>query len=203
MTRNLHPAGSRGPRPPEAGISLVLSLVMLVLLTIMALASFNIGKTSLQVVENTQQNAQARGAAQAVIDQVVSSPVFAEAPGAVLDNSNCPAGVSAPPNSRCVDIYGDARTVVVVAMQPQPACTQVKLIPAAALNLERPEDLGCSLGVVQNFGIEGAVSGASLCSDTLWEINAAASEPVSRAAALVTQGVSMRVSNDSVATTCP
>lgn len=187
----------------QRGITLVLSLIMLVLLTIMALASFNIGKTNLQVVENAQQQEQARNAAQAIIDQVVSSPVFAETPTAVLDNSNCPAGIDAPANSRCVDIYGDERTVVVVAMDPPPTCTQVKVIPASSLDLTRPEDLGCSLGVVQNFGVEGVSSGGSLCSDSLWELNAAAFEPVSRATAGIAQGVSMRVSNDSVATACP
>jgi Tfp pilus assembly protein PilX len=187
----------------QQGITLVVSLIMLVLMTLMALSSFNIGKGSLQIVNNAQQQALAQSAAQSTIDGVVSSPSFVEAPGAVLDNSSCPTGLAAPPNSRCVDLYGDGKSVVVVTLQPQPTCTQVKLIPAASLNLTQTEDLGCALGEQQNFGVEGVVSGASLCSDSLWEINAAASEPVSRAAAVVTQGVSMRVSNDSVSTTCP
>ena len=187
----------------QQGITLVVSLLMLVLLTIVSLSSFNIGKASLQVVDNAQYRSVAKGAAQATIDQVVSTPTFAENPTAVLDNSNCPAGLSAPGNSHCVDINGDGKTVVVVQMTPQPTCTQVKLITASSLDLARPEDLGCSLGVVQNFGIEGVASGASLCSDSLWEINAQATEPVSRATAVVTQGVSMRVSNDSVSTACP
>lgn len=187
----------------QRGVTLVVALIMLVLLTIMALSSFNIGKSSLQIVDNAQQQALAQNAAQSTINRVVSSPSFVEAPGAVLDNSNCPADLAAPANSRCVDIYGDGKSVVVVTLQPQPTCTQVKLIPAASLNLTQAEDLGCALGEQQNFGVEGVVSGGSLCSDSLWEINAAASEPVSRAQAVVTQGVVMRVSNDSVSTTCP
>lgn len=187
----------------QRGVTLIVSLLMLVLLTIVSVSSFNIGKASLQAVDNAQHQAQAKGAAQAIIDQVVSTPTFAENPAAVLDNGNCAPALNAPPNSRCVDVNGDGRTVVVVQMAPQPACTQVKLITAASLDLTKREDLGCSLGVVQNFGIEGVSSGASLCSDSLWEINAQASEPVSRASAVVTQGVSMRVSNDSVTTSCP
>jgi Tfp pilus assembly protein PilX len=187
----------------QQGVTLAVSLIMLVLLTLMALSTFNIGKSSLQIVDNSQQRAQAQNAAQSTIDSVVSSPSFVEAPGAVLDNSSCPPGLAAPANSRCLDLYGDGTSVVLVTLQPQPTCTQVKLIPAAALNLARAEDLGCALGEQQNFGVEGVVSGGSLCSDSLWEINAAASEPVSRAAAVVTQGVSMRVSNDSVSTACP
>lgn len=190
-------------RNNQRGITLVMSLVMLVLLTIMALSSFNIGKSSLQVVENSQQQAQAHNAAQAMLDQVVSTPTFAESPGNVLDNSNCPTGVVAPANSRCVDLYGDGKTVIVVAMAPQPFCTQVKAIPAATLDVSNSEDAACTVEEKQNFGIDGVVSGASLCSDSMWEINAQATEPVSRARAVVTQGIAMRVSNDAVSTACP
>lgn len=190
-------------RRQQRGITLVLSLIMLVLLTIMAVSSFNIGKGSLQVVDNAQQQVQAQHAAQTIIDRVVSTPNFVDTPGAVLDNSNCPAGVTAPPNSRCVDVYGDGKTVLVVEMRPQPQCLQVKAIDANALDLTKKEDLGCAQQENQQFGVEGVRTGASLCSDSLWEINAAAREEVSRSATTVTQGVSMRVSNDAVATACP
>lgn len=187
----------------QRGVTLILSLIMLVLLTIMALSTFNIGKSNLQIVDNAQQQGQAQNAAQAILDQVVSSPAFVENPATVLDNSNCPPGAGAPANSRCIDVNGDGKTVVVVALTPQPTCTQVQVVPASRLDVTKQEDLGCVLGEQQNFGIEGVVAGVSLCSDSQWEINAQAREPVSRAEALVTRGVSMRVSNDSVATTCP
>jgi Tfp pilus assembly protein PilX len=190
-------------RQKQKGVTLVLSLIMLVLLTIMALSSFTIGKSSLQVVDNAQQQAQAQNAAQAILDQVVSTPAFVEAPGNVLDNSNCPAGVTAPANSRCVDLYGDGKTVVVVAMSPQPFCTQVKAIPAASLDLTKEQDQACTVEEKQQFGVDGVVSGASMCSDSMWEINAQATEQVSQAKAVVTQGVEMRVSNDAVSTACP
>jgi Tfp pilus assembly protein PilX len=187
----------------QSGVTLILSLIMLVLLTIMALSTFNIGKSNLQIVDNAQQQGQAQNAAQAILEQVVSSPNFVENPAAVLDNSNCPAGAGAPANSRCVDVNGDGKTVVVVTLSPQPTCTKVKVIPAADLNVAREEDRGCTLGEQQNFGIEGVTTGGSLCSDSLWEISARATEMVSRAEAVVARGVSMRVSNDSVATACP
>jgi Tfp pilus assembly protein PilX len=190
-------------RQKQKGVTLILSLIMLVLLTIMALSSFTIGKSSLQVVDNAQQQAQALNAAQAMLDQVVSTPMFAEAPGNVLDNSNCPVGVTAPANSRCVDLYGDGKTIVVVAMSPQPFCTQVRPKQAADLVLTDPEDAACTVEEKQQFGIEGVVSGASLCSDSMWELNAQATEQVSQAKAVITQGVEMRVSNDAVSTACP
>jgi Tfp pilus assembly protein PilX len=190
-------------RRQQRGITLVLSMIMLVLLTIVALSTFNIGKSGLQVVGNAQHQMQATNAAHSVIQQVISTPNFAESPDNVLDNSNCPVGVTAPANSRCVDLYGDGKTTLVVAMSPQPQCLQIQPIPAASLDLTRPQDLGCAVGENQNLGIAGVVSGASMCSNSLWEVNAAASDPISRAQSSVAQGVSMRISNDSAATSCP
>ena len=187
----------------QRGITLIVSLIMLALLTIMALATFNIGKSGLQVVGNAQSQMQAGNAAQTIIQQVISTPAFSEAPDNVLDNSNCPPGVTAPANSRCVDLYGDGKTTLVVAMSPPPQCLQVKPIPAADLNLSNPQDLGCALGENQNQGVEGAATGASLCSNSTWEVTGAASDPVTRARAVVSQGVAMRISNDSAATSCP
>lgn len=189
----------------QRGITLILSLIMLVLLTIMALASFNIGKGSLQVIENAQQQGQALNAAQTMVNQVISSPTFADAPEAALDNSNCPTGLAAPANSRCVDLYGDAKTVLVVRMNPPPTCKQSAPILASSLNLSNinSEDWGCTLRDRQDHGIEGIDSGESLCANSLWEITAEANDPVSRAQAVVTQGVAMRVSQDAVDTACP
>lgn len=192
-------------RQGQRGITLIISLIMLVLLTIMALTSFNIGKSSLQVIDNAQQQGQVLNAAQTMLNQVISSPTFTEAPNNVLDNSNCPPGVAAPANSRCVDLYGDGKTVIVVAMTPQPVCMQATPVPATALNLstQNSEDWGCTAGIRTEHGIEGLETGDSLCADSLWELNAEARERVSSAKAVVTQGVAMRVSQDSVDTACP
>lgn len=187
----------------QRGITLILSLIMLVLLTIMALSSLNIGRSSLQVVDNAQQQAQAVNAAQTIIDQVLSTPSFVESPAAVLDNGNCPSTVTAPANSRCVDVQGDGKTVIVVAMSPQPACVKARTVQTTELDYATEQGVGCSAGGGQNFGIAGVTSGNSLCADTLWEINATATEQVSKAQATVTQGVEMRVSTDSVGTSCP
>jgi type II secretory pathway pseudopilin PulG len=190
----------------QRGITLILSLIMLVLLTIMALASFNIGKSSLQVVGNAQQQQQVLNAAQTMVNQVVSSPTFAESPTTVLDNSNCPSGFGAPANSRCVDLYGDGKTVIVVALTPQPTCVKARAVPPSSLTLTlhpRSPDWGCIVQEKQNHAIETLEAADSLCADSLWEINAEATERVSGAKATVAQGVAMRVSMDAVETACP
>ena len=86
-------------RRSQKGITLIVSLIMLVLLTIIGLTTMNIGKSDLQLVDNAQQRGIAMDSAQAIIDQVISSPTFQNAPTAVLDNSNCPASAAAPANS--------------------------------------------------------------------------------------------------------
>jgi Tfp pilus assembly protein PilV len=190
-------------RKQQRGVTLILGLIMLVLLTIMALSSFNIGKSSLQIVDNAQQQNQALNAAQSILDRVISNPSFVDSPNAVLLGTACPSSVSAPANSDCIDLYGDGKTVVVVAMDPAPVCTHAQAIPSANLDFSKSEDLGCTVQEQQNHGVEGLTSGDSLCSESQWELNALASEQVSRAQARVTQGVGMRVSTDAISTACP
>jgi hypothetical protein len=82
---------------------------------------------------------------------------------------------------------------------------QATPVPATALNLDtqNSEDWGCTAAIRTDHGIEGLETGDSLCANSLWQLNADASEPVSGARAVVTQGVAMRVSLDSVDTACP
>lgn len=189
----------------QRGATLIVALVMLILLSILAVSSLNIGRGSLQVVSNAQSQAVATDAAQAIINQVVSTPAFTETPNAVLEY-NCPAGFTATPNSRCVFVNdaNDTKTVVQVTLSPTPACVQSRALPTAELDLTKSEDLGCTQGFSgQNYGIEGAGAVSSLCANSMWEITAQANDPVSNAQAVVTQGVTVRVSMDSAATACP
>lgn len=202
MTLNMN---IQATRHHQRGATLVVALVMLILLSILAVSSLNIGRSSLQVVHNAQTQAVAADAAQAIINQVVSSPAFTEHPDNVLEQ-NCPVGVTAPANSRCVFVNAatDSKTVVVVALNPAPKCVQSRALPTNELDLTNPEDLGCTQGFSgQNYGIEGAGALSSLCANSMWEINAQATDPVSNAQAVVTQGVTVRVSTDAAATACP
>lgn len=190
-------------RRQQKGITLIVSLVMLVLLTIMALSSLNIGTSTLQLADNAQHSAQVANVAQGVIEQIISTPAFVDAPTAVLNNTVCPTSLAAPANSTCVDLYGDGKTVVLVRLNPAPTCVQTRVVPTSELDLSTSEGLGCSLGELQNFGVVGATSAGSLCTDTTWAIEADALESVSRARAQLTQGVAMRVSTDAASTACP
>jgi Tfp pilus assembly protein PilX len=190
----------RATCPPlrQQGVTLIMALIMLVLLTLLALTSYNLGNSNLQIVSNMQQRNEAIAAAHEVIEEAISSTRFSITPGDALAS---PCANTA--NSRCVDINGDNVTDVTVTLSPAPACIKAQIVKNSALNPSLDEDAGCSVGEVQNHGTAGAVSGNSLCSNTVYEIHAIATDTVTDASVSVTQGVAMRVADDDSSTNCP
>jgi Tfp pilus assembly protein PilX len=187
-------------REQEKGITLVVALIMLVLVTLLVVTSLNLGKGSLQAVGNMQHQNQTLSAAQESLEEVISSKRFFETPTSVFPNP-----CDGKPNTRCVDINADNIPDVSVTLTPAPSCVQAQAIKNTNLDLANSEDVGCSVGTVQNFGVgmPGTSSGDSLCAESLWNIRAEAVDKVSETKVVATQGVSVRVSNDNVATSCP
>jgi Tfp pilus assembly protein PilX len=186
----------RTPRR-EQGITLVTALIMLLLLTMLALASVNLGNSNLQVVGNMQRRDQALAAAHAVLEETISSPTFTKTPEAALAN---PCGT---PNQRCVDTDGDGRTDIKVTLSPPPACVKVQAIKNSDLNLNDDEDIGCAVGAAQMHGVEGANDGNSDCDNSVWDVSAVATDEATQASVKVVQGVAVRIGRDDVATNCP
>jgi Tfp pilus assembly protein PilX len=186
------------PRFPgrQRGMTLLVALIMLVLMTLFAVSSFNIGKSSLQVVGNMQSRNQAFAAAQLTLAEAISLPAFTNTP------ANALLFPCAGPNTRCVDVNGDGINDVTVTLTAA-SCIASQTIKNSSLNLSLPGDAGCSKGVSQSFGIVGSASGDSLCANTLWELTASAADNLTQARANVVQGVTVRVSLDDVANNCP
>lgn len=182
----------------QRGITLITALIMLVLLTLLALTTFNLGKSNLQIVSNMQQHDEAAAAAHEVIEETISNTRFFVTPDNILAN---PCGGT--PNTRCVDTNGDGTTDVKVAITPAPKCVKAPVIMNTALDLSVPEDAKCSMGSAQAFGVTGAVDGSSACADSVWEVSAEATDVQTDAKVTVTQGVAVRVAKDDVANNCP
>ena len=178
----------------QRGMTLFVALIMLVLMTLFAVSSFNLGKSSLQVVGNMQNRNQAFGGAQGTIEEAISATWFSATPANALV---APCGAA---NTRCVDVNGDGVNDVTVRLSPLPACLTSQTVKNATLNLSLAIDAGCAQGVTQTFGIMGTTSSDSLCADALWELTAAAADNITQARATVVQGVTLRVSKD---TSCP
>lgn len=188
-------------RNHQKGVTLVIALIMLVLITLLVVTSVNLGKGSLQAAGNMQHRNETINAAQEVIERVISTTRFVDSPTSVFLTPCDPNNA----NTKCVDVNSDGTNDVKVTLTPAPTCLLAQPIKTVSLDLSNKEDAGCSLGQMQNFGIgmPGTSSGDSLCSDSLWEIRAEAEDMVTETKVVAAQGVSVRVSNDSIASSCP
>jgi len=180
----------------QRGATLLIALIMLVLLTLFALSAVNTGTTNLKIVANMQSRAEAFDAAQQAIETVISTPTFISNPANAVLNA-CGA-----PNTLCTDVNGDGTPEYTTQLTPTPACVAVRAIKATELNFSDADDVGCAQQQAQTFGVSGAVTGDSLCANTVWEITAATTGAMSGATATVTQGIGVRVSTDDMATSC-
>ena len=180
----------------QQGVTLVVALIMLVLLTLLALTSFNVGKSNLQVVSNMQQRDEAVAAAREVIEETISSTRFFDTPGNVLAN---PCGA---PNLRCIDSNGDGTPDVTVALTPPPTCVKAQSIKNSDLDVSIDDDAGCTIGSPQNFAVAGAVTGNSECANSIWEVTAVSTDATTQASVTVTQGIAVRVAKDDITTNC-
>jgi len=183
----------------QRGVVMVVGLILLMLVTVLAMTTLNLGKSSLQIVGNMQLRNQVIAAAQEAIEDAISTTRLFLSPTAIYLNP------CAGPNTKCIDIDGDGKPDITVALTPTPTCVKAQVIKNAwvNLNLNDPNDQACVLSTSQTFGIAGSSIANSLCSDTVWQVRAEAADSVTQAKMDVTEGVAVRVGSDVVATYCP
>lgn len=186
-------------RNSQQGMTLIIGLIMLILMTVMAIASFNIGRISTEIIGNMQQRGEVVAAANGAIQEAVSTTRLTDAPDAIFLNP------CAGPNTRCFDTDGDgAADDVTVTLTPTPSCVQAQAIPTASLNFALPTDAACITSVQQGvFATQGVATGNSLCANSVWEVNAVAVDAVTSARVVVTEGVAVRTTAANIATSCP
>lgn len=189
----------------QQGATLLISMMMLILMTMVALTSFRMGSGNLKVVGNMQERNQTFAAAQSTVEHVISNPGFTGAPDSAIAEP-----CDGVPNTRCVDVNGDGTSDIKVhigSLQPTgdldaaPCVQQVKPVPTSSLDLAKPDDASCAVGVGQTYGIAGANSGSSMCSEMLWGIDAVATDVTMGATSVVSAGVRVRSSTDDVTAT--
>jgi Tfp pilus assembly protein PilX len=180
----------------QCGATLLVALIMLVVLTLFVISALNTSKTNLQVVGNMQARAEALAAGQEAMETVISTPLFISSPANAVP---VPCGSA---NRLCTDVTGDGVADYITTLTPAPNCVAVQPIKNANLNLSNSEDLGCSSGQQQQFGVSGATTGDSLCSNTVWEITTQTTGVNSGASVKLIQGIGVRISADDAATSC-
>lgn len=188
------------PSRRQRGLTLVMGLVMLLVLTLAAVAAFHMGANQTIIVSNAQHRNEGVDAAQQAIDIVVNSSNFTANPAAAIPNSNCPAGGA---NSLCVDSNGDQVNDFTVTLNPKPNCIVAAPIPVSQLDFGNPQDLACAPQSQQSFGVANAnQTGSSLCANSNWEIVAQAVDPSTSTSVKVVQGVAVRIATTGAKTYC-
>ena len=177
----------------QQGAALIVTLIMLALITMLAVTAFRLGKSDLQIAGNMQRRKEALSAVQQAIEQVISSTQFTATPTDAL-----PTPCGGVPNTVCVDMNGDG--VVDENVRVVLACVAIQPIPNSALDPTIPNDAGCLVGASQNGGVVGAPNNNSLCSNSVWDTQATATDAVTNASYVINQGVAVRVPSNAI---CP
>ena len=167
----------------QSGAVLLVSLVLLVVMTLFALAALNFTNTQARIAGNVQVRNELKVAAQQAIEDVISN--FAA--------NTTPVVVTSDVNS---DGTNDYQVTVT------PTCVSAITIspddPSIDM-LEDPTNAVCSISqAAQNSGIETATPGGSVCANALWDLAATGTDAPtasfkSSASVTVHQGVAQRV----------
>ena len=177
------------------GVVLLQAMVLMIMLFLIAIASFNMGRQNTIIAGNMQHKAEVLTAANQAIEQVISTTTFIDSPAAAV-----------PGNSISYDVNGDGTKDVTVTLNPKPCVKKAQIIKNSELDVTNSNDAACALGANQNLGVEGAVTGNSLCANSIWEIAAVAEDDATGSKVEVTTGVGVRVTADNAENTaniCP
>ena len=180
----------------QRGAALIVSLIMLMLITMLAVTSFRLGKSNLQIVGNMQQRANALSGAQGSIEAVISTIQFTQTPMSAI-----PTPCGGTQNTVCLDVNGDGVTDVNITVTPN--CLTHYVIPNMQLDFTNANDVGCLLGISQTYGTVGASNGTSLCANTLWDQQAVATDAVTSAQYVINEGIAVRVVASQSNAYCP
>lgn len=172
------------PMRCQKGATLLVGLIMLVLLTLMAVTSFKLGKSNLQIVGNMQFRNETVRAAEEAVEVAISSP-----------------GSVTGPSTGSVDVNGDGVADVTTTITPSLVRAYVRT--NTQLLLTNPNDLGCALGQAQAFGVVGAATGNSLCAATLYDLKVDAIGAATNTRVELHQGVAIQVPADTVCAVVP
>jgi hypothetical protein len=169
-------------RSLQKGVTLVVSLIMLIVLTLLVVSAIRFGNINLKVANNAQVDTESQAAAQIGIDQMLADIDAADKP----DTIAAKAGLS-------ISTGGASYTVNVA----KPSCIMSRYVMTTELNPRLSGDRVCygGGGADQIINASGVViAQPSECKSQQWEITSTLSDPASGANITLVQGISTRVS---------
>lgn len=187
----------------QSGMSLIVALIMLLVMTSTTLMLFRMSNTGTQIVGNMQFRNEALAAADGTLQEVISTTRLVLTPAALFA-----APCDGVANRRCYDLTGDGDEDLQVDV-PQPQCMLAVDIPNADLDLTNPIDLKCAFSPESGSGDEslGAIAGASKCARAVWEARANAEDydasGTTGARMTIVQGVGVLIGVDRKLIDCP
>jgi hypothetical protein len=169
---------------------LFVGLIMLLMVTLIAIASVRMASTNVQIVGNEQFRHEADAAAAFALDKLINDANY-------LDNY--------PPDVDTLVSVAVGQAAHDVTIKGGVKCKRARRVPSAELTAS-PQDLPC----IQGQGSSpltivggGGGGGGSLCANVLWEVRAeVAPEQVSGATTAMTQGLEARVSLPDAVSLC-
>lgn len=171
----------------QRGVALVVSLIMLVAITLIAVSAGNLVQSNLKIVQNMESRDMVRFAAYAALEEAISSARFTESPDAIFADS-CEVN-----NQKCYDFNGDGTNDVTVTVAA-PSCVIVQPIENSQLDVfNSAADASCFL--------PPAIY--SMCANSIWELEATATDAVTGAQVVVRQGVGILTTLNRIDSACP
>ena len=168
-------------RRTQTGITLVVSLIMLIVLTLLVVSAIQFGNINLKISGNAQTEAEAAAATQVAIEQMLKDVVAAEK----IDD------IAARP--QVVVSTGGATYKVKVE---KPTCNLSQNVSTTKLDPSKAADRPCfedGSGDPLYDSNGKPIVKASACKDQQWDIAASLSDAPSGAQVSMLQGVALRV----------
>jgi hypothetical protein len=179
----------------QRGMTLVVAMLFLIILSLFAVSSFNSSTTNTRVTGNMIARQEAQAAAQWLIDETISSPEFADDPKTVTAATYT------------VDFDNDGTADSSPKLDPEPVCQRSRALKMTELDIMDNNDLACMKGSgggggLVDTGTHDPTSGDSLCSNTEWNVRAVVDDPLTGARVAVNQGVGVRVEKTTATDYC-
>ena len=165
----------------ERGMTLVIALVMLVVLTLLVVSAIRFGNINLRIAGNVQSETEASAAAQVAVESTIAT--MAASPN---------ISSIAAQNAVNVSTGGQSYQVAVTA----PGCMFSKQVTTDTLDPTKAADRVCFEGTDQDKLVTatgGLTATPSACKDQQWDVTATVADGSSGARVTMLQGAAVRV----------
>lgn len=172
------------PRQSQRGATLIVSMIMLMVVTVLAVYAIRAGNSNLRIAGNVQRQGEALAATQQVIEQVIEQ----------VKTSNNIALI--PAQNVTVTSAGASYTVTTNSLGAAGACILQVPVPTANLDPSNANDVPCFQSQDNDRAItaSGSVTSTlSACNQQNWEIQSTVNDTSSGTQLTQVQGFTLRV----------